>query len=115
MKRKGFSCSFQLISKGSGFSFGWISDAGVAAGRELASELGRESWSPASAGNFPATSVILLKPSISREMKYLFPDPLFAVKSLYIYRHMCSYMCVYMDVCGICAFIQCLSLAALTG
>lgn len=32
MKRKGFSCSFQLILKGSGFSFGWISDAGIVAG-----------------------------------------------------------------------------------
>lgn len=41
MKRKGFSCSFQLILKGSGFSFGWLSDAGIVAGWELVSGLRR--------------------------------------------------------------------------
>jgi len=41
VKRKGFSCSFQLILKGSGFSFGWLSEAGIAAAGELASGLGQ--------------------------------------------------------------------------
>lgn len=63
---------------------------------------GRESRAPASGGNFPATLMILLKPSISREMKYLFQTRFL---QLYIYISMCSYMCVYMYVCGICAFV----------
>lgn len=41
MKRKGFSCSFQLILKGSGFSFGWLSDERITAGGELPSGLRR--------------------------------------------------------------------------
>lgn len=47
MKRKGFSCSFQLILKGSGFSSGWLSDAGTAAGGD--------SRAPAHRRDFPAT------------------------------------------------------------
>lgn len=69
---------------------------------------GGESRAPASGGNFPATLMILLKPSISREMKSLFQTHFLQLNIfiyIYIYRYMCSYMCVYMYVCGICAFM----------
>lgn len=107
MKRKGFSCSFQLILKGSGFSFGRLSDAGPAAGRELSGRggSGGESRAPASGGNLSAPSVILFKPSISREMKSVLPEPLLTVKNRNLYAYVCSYMRVYAYVCGICAFV----------
>ena len=62
---------------------------------------GRESGAPASGGNSPAT-LILLKPSISREMNYLFQTHFL---QLDMYVSVCSYMCVYIYVCGICAFV----------
>lgn len=64
---------------------------------------------PASGGNFPAASVILLKPSISREMKYLFQTH-FLPSNIYIFIDLCAHICVCISVCvcvcGICAFVK---------
>lgn len=105
MKRKGFGCSFQLILKGSGFSFGRLSDAGPAAGRELSGRggSGGESRAPASGGNLSATPVIRFKPSISREMKSGLAEPLLTVKT----QNLCVYMRSYMRVC-VCLWHTCL-------
>lgn len=59
-----------------------------------------KSRAPASGGNSAAASVILLKPSISREMKSLFQAHFLQLKSIPS-RFMCSYMCVYMYACGV--------------
>lgn len=105
MKRKGFGCSFQLILKGSGFSFGRLSGAGPAAGRELSGRggSGGESRAPASGGNLSATPVIRFKPSISREMKSGLAEPLLTVKT----QNLCVYMRSYMRVC-VCLWRTCL-------
>lgn len=53
---------------------------------------------PASGGNFPAASVILLKPSISREMKCLF-QTCFLQLNIYIFINLCAHICVCISVC----------------